>query len=51
MGSDITRLMIKNTFIEQATEFIFLGLTVNEYMNWNSHTKQNIMHTRRNEQA
>ena len=30
--------MINNTLIEQVTEFNFLELTVNEYMNWNSHT-------------
>ena len=30
--------MINNTLIERVTEFNFLGLTVNEYMNWNSHT-------------
>ena len=30
--------MINNTLIEQVTEFNFLGLTVNEFMNWNSHT-------------
>ena len=37
-GNDIPRLMINNTLIEQVTEFNFLGLTVNEYMNSNSHT-------------
>ena len=37
-GNDIPRLMINNTLIELVTEFNFLGLTVNEYMNWNSHT-------------
>ena len=41
-GNDIPRLMINNTLIEQVTEFNFLGLTVNEYMNWNSYT-QNIV--------
>ena len=40
-GNDIPRLMINNTLIEQVTEFNFLGLTINEYMNWNSHTKKN----------
>ena len=39
-GNDIPRLMINNTLIEQVTEFNFLGLTVNEYMNWNSHTQK-----------
>ena len=39
-GNDIPRLMINNTLIELVTEFNFLGLTVNEYMNWNSHTKK-----------
>ena len=33
--------MINNTLIEQVTEFCFLGLTINEYMKWNSHTKKN----------
>ena len=39
-GNDIPRLMINTTLIEQVTEFNFLGLTVNEYMNWNSHTQK-----------
>ena len=38
---DIPHLMINNTLIKQVTEFNFLGLIVNEFMNWNSHT-QNI---------
>ena len=38
--NDIPCLMINNTLIEQVTEFNFLGLTVNEYMNWNSHTQK-----------
>ena len=33
-------LMINDTLIERVTEFNFLGLTVNEYMNWNSHVKK-----------
>ena len=37
--SDIPHLMINNTLIEQVTEFNCLGLTVNEYRNWNSHTQ------------
>ena len=36
---DIPHLMINNTLIKQVTEFNFLGLTVNEFMNWNSHKK------------
>ena len=32
--NDIPRLMINNPLIEQVTEFNFLGLTLNEYMNW-----------------
>ena len=36
--NDIPYLMINNTLIEQVTEFNFLGLTVNEFMNWNSYT-------------
>ena len=40
MGNDIPSLMINNTLIEQVTEFNFLGLTINEYINWNSHTKK-----------
>ena len=39
--NDIPCLMINNTLIQWVTEFNFLELTVNEYMNWNSHT-QNI---------
>ena len=38
--NDIPCLMINNTEIERVTEFNFLGLTVNEYMNWNSHTQK-----------
>ena len=40
-GNDIPRLMINNTLVEQVTEFNFLGLTVNENMNWNSLTQKN----------
>ena len=36
--NDIQCLMINNTQIERVTDFNFLGLTVNEYMNGNSHT-------------
>ena len=39
-ANDIPRFMINNTLIEQVTEFNFLGLIVNEYMNWNSHTQK-----------
>ena len=39
--NDIPHLMINNTRIEQVTEFNFLGLTVNEFVNWNSHTQKN----------
>ena len=39
-GNDIPRLMINNTLVEQVTEFNFLGFTVNENMNWNSHTQK-----------
>ena len=38
--NDIPRLMINNAISERVTEFNFLGLTVNEYMNWNSHTQK-----------
>ena len=38
--NDIPCLMINNTLIERATELNFLGLTVNEYMNWNSDVKK-----------
>ena len=31
--------MVDKTLIEQVTEFNFLGLTVNEFRKWNSHTK------------
>ena len=38
--NDIPCLMINDTLIERVTEFSFLGLTVNEYMNWNSHVQK-----------
>ena len=38
--NDIPCLMINNTLIERVTEFNFLGLTVNECMNWNSHVQK-----------
>ena len=40
MENDIPCRMINNTLIERVTEFNFLGLTVNEYMNWNSHVQK-----------
>ena len=36
--SDIPQLEINNTPIERATEFNFLGITINEFMNWGSHS-------------
>ena len=38
--NDIPCLMINNAIIERVSEFNFLGLTVNEHMNWNSHTQK-----------
>ena len=38
--NDIPCLVINYTLIERVTEFNFLGLTVNEYMNWNSHVQK-----------
>ena len=38
--NDIPHLIINNTRIEQVTEFNFLGLTVNEFMDWDSHTQK-----------
>ena len=35
--SDIPQLEINNTAIERVTEFNFLGITINELMNWGSH--------------
>ena len=37
---DIPHLTINDTVIERVTEFNFLGLTINEYMNWNSHSSK-----------
>ena len=34
---DIPSLIINGTNIEKVNEFNFLGLTINEFMNWNSH--------------
>ena len=36
--SDIPQLEINNTPIEMVTEFNFLGITINEFMNWGSHS-------------
>ncbi len=32
------QLLMENTTVEKAQEFNFLGLTLNEHMNWKSHT-------------
>ena len=37
---DIPHLTINDTLIERVTEFNFLGLTINEFMNWNSHSSK-----------
>ena len=34
---DIPHLIINNTITERVTEFNFWGLTINEFINWNSH--------------
>ena len=34
---DIPHLTINDTIIEQVTEFNFWGVTINKFMNWNSH--------------
>ena len=36
--SDIPQLEINNTPIERVTEIKFLGITINEFMNWGSHS-------------
>ena len=36
--SDIPQLEINNTPIERVTEFNFLGITINKFMNWGSHS-------------
>ena len=38
--NDIPCLTINNILIERVTEFNILGLTVNEYMDWNWHTQK-----------
>ena len=37
-GNYIPQLMINNTIIEKVNEFNFLGLTINEFLNWRSHS-------------
>ena len=37
---DIPCLEINNTVVERVTEFNFLGLTINEFMNWSSHSSK-----------
>ena len=37
---DIPHLIINDTIIERVTEFNFLGLTINEFMNWNYHASK-----------
>ena len=38
--NDIPCPMMNNTLIERVVGLNFLGLTVNEYINWNSHTQK-----------
>ena len=35
---DIPQLVINNTAIERVTEFNFLGITINKFINWGSHS-------------
>ena len=35
---DIPWLVINNTVVERAMEFNFVGLKLNEFMNWSSHS-------------
>ena len=37
---DIPHLIMNNTITERMTELYFLGLTINEFMNWNSHASK-----------
>ena len=37
---DLPHLTINDTVIERVTEFNCLGLTINEFMNWNSHSSK-----------
>ena len=39
---NIPHLTINDAIIERVTEFNFFGLTINEFMNWNSHASENI---------
>ena len=36
--NDIPQLMINNTIIKKVNEFNFLGLTINEFLKWRSHS-------------
>ena len=38
--ADIPNLKINGSDIERVSEFNFLGLTINEFMSWNSHSKK-----------
>ena len=38
--NDIPCLMIHNIVVERVTEFNFWGLTINEFMNWSSHSSK-----------
>ena len=38
--SDIPQLEINNSPIERVTEFNFLGITINKFMNWESHSEK-----------
>ena len=51
--NDIPRIMMNNTLIKRVTGFNVLGLTVNKYMDLNSHTKiaHKISHVRRYDQT
>ena len=37
---DVPNLMIADTMIDRVTEFNFLGLTINEFMTWSSHSSK-----------
>ena len=37
---DIPCLVINNTVVERVTEFNFFGLTINDFMNWSSHSSK-----------
>ena len=38
--ADIPNLKINGSDIERVSEFKFLGLTINDFMSWNSHSKK-----------